>query len=101
MPPTGKLKPEQIEVLAEWVRMGAPWPDELAPAPGVSVAKQEALKHWAWQPLSRKVTPPSPKDAALGGGDDRSLHPGQAEAKGLRPVGDADKRTLLRRVTST
>jgi hypothetical protein len=26
MPPTGKLKPREIEALAEWVKMGAPWP---------------------------------------------------------------------------
>ena len=28
MPPAGKLPPEQIEQLAEWIRMGAPWPEE-------------------------------------------------------------------------
>jgi hypothetical protein len=26
MPPDGRLKPEQIKLLTEWVRIGAPWP---------------------------------------------------------------------------
>src|SRR5580693_9768477 len=30
MPPTGKLKPRDIAALAEWVKMGAPWPQEQA-----------------------------------------------------------------------
>src|ERR1700677_2541802 len=29
MPPTGKLKPREIEALVEWVKMGAPWPKEV------------------------------------------------------------------------
>src|SRR5580658_7774496 len=28
MPPTGKLRPREIEALVEWVKMGAPWPKE-------------------------------------------------------------------------
>lgn len=87
MPPTGKLKPEQIEVLAEWVRMGAPWPEELAPVP--SKAKQETLKHWAWQPVAKT----KPADGAI----DRFIL-AKLEEKGLSPSPEADKRTLLRRV---
>src|SRR5271154_851575 len=29
MPPTGQLKPREIEALVEWVKMGAPWPKEV------------------------------------------------------------------------
>src|SRR5262245_23293501 len=28
MPPWGKLEPEKIAVLEEWIRRGAPWPEE-------------------------------------------------------------------------
>ena len=37
MPPTGKLKDEEIEALKSWVKMGTPWPDTKAtatPSPG-------------------------------------------------------------------
>src|SRR5690242_13056748 len=30
MPPTGPLKPEQVEVVKRWVEQGAEWPDALA-----------------------------------------------------------------------
>lgn len=30
MPPTGALKPEQIEIIKNWIDQGAEWPDELA-----------------------------------------------------------------------
>jgi len=34
MPPTGKLKTAEIESLTQWVKMGAPWPNEkVRPAP--------------------------------------------------------------------
>ena len=32
MPPKGKLSDEAIQTLTRWVNMGAPWPDEPAPA---------------------------------------------------------------------
>ena len=34
MPPSGKLKSEQIAGLREWIRVGAPWPKQSANAPG-------------------------------------------------------------------
>jgi hypothetical protein len=32
MPPSGKLKDEEIAAIGEWIRMGAPWPPEKAAA---------------------------------------------------------------------
>jgi len=37
MPPTGKLKPEEIAALTAWVNMGAPWPDSGAGGQGSGV----------------------------------------------------------------
>ena len=34
MPPSGKLAADKIAALEKWVRMGAPWPNEAASAPG-------------------------------------------------------------------
>ena len=30
MPPTGSLRPEQIEIIKTWIDQGAEWPDDLA-----------------------------------------------------------------------
>jgi len=96
MPPWGKLKPEQIAALEQWVAQGAPWPDEpvpisVAPPPPAGPDRQA---HWAWQPV-RNPAPPS------GGAElseiDRFLHRG-LEKKRLNANPPADPATLLRRV---
>lgn len=102
MPPTGKLKPEQIEIFTEWVRMGAPWPEDAELAHDVAEVAQkkvrtEVLNHWAWKPVA-KPQPPQTKstswsDAAI----DRFIL-AKLEEKNLSPSPDADRRTLLRRV---
>jgi hypothetical protein len=102
MPPTGKLKPEQIDILTEWVRMGAPWPEETAPIPDAAAANrkrndEERRKHWAWQPVVKPV-PPTPKRASWATGDIDRFILAKLEEKGLTPSPDADRRTLLRRV---
>src|SRR5687767_6438652 len=39
-----KMPSEQIEALAEWVKIGAPWPDKDATKP---TALDEARRHWS------------------------------------------------------
>ena len=39
MPPTGRLKAEEIAAIREWVGMGAPWPAEKAKAAEAGAAK--------------------------------------------------------------
>ena len=59
MPPTGKLKDEQIAVLTEWVKLGAPWPDE-APVRVVEKGPKitdEDRAWWAYQPVARVAVP--------------------------------------------
>jgi hypothetical protein len=59
MPPWGKLKPDQIEALEEWVRRGAPWPTEAAPERAATEpdSRAQAKKHWAWQPIQSRQPP--------------------------------------------
>lgn len=101
MPPEKQLSPEEIADLTKWIADGAAWPKVEIPVElGKHTADYEKLKkeHWAWQPLIA-VKPPAVKDSAWVRDDvDRFILAG-LEAQNLRPVGDADKVDLIRRVT--
>jgi len=102
MPPKTMLEDEEIDLLIEWVQMGAPWPDEPAPSAEYKpvdvfdLAKRKA-EHWAWQPV-RATQPPAVQRA------DWPLNPvdqfilARLEREGLNPAPEADKRTLIRRL---
>ena len=99
MPPSGKLPADEIAMLAKWVEMGAPWPEQtvkpiVATEGGVLTA--ERLRHWAWQPL--KVAEPLAVTEA-----DRKRNPidrfvlAGLSTKKMKPNPPADRRTLIRR----
>ena len=103
MPPEksgGKLPANVIADFEAWVKMGAPDPREGAAA--VVVAKKEidfnkAREFWAYKV---PVTPAAPvvADRQWPRTDlDRFILAG-LEAKGLKPVADADRRNLIRRL---
>ncbi|WP_165251017.1 DUF1549 domain-containing protein [Paludisphaera soli] len=101
MPPKKKLTEEQVADLTRWVADGAAWPAEAVAAsqstPDEKYAKLRA-EHWAWQPLKATAVP-EVRDASWPRGDvDRHIL-AKLEQQGLTPVGDADKTTLIRRVT--
>ncbi len=102
MPPKKMLDDVEIDLLIEWVRMGAPWPDEPAPAatydPAAvfNLAKRKS-EHWAWQPV-RAVAPPSVKRADWPYGSIDQFILSRLEQEGLQPGSDADRRTLIRRL---
>jgi hypothetical protein len=105
MPPKkegGKLPEETIAKFEQWIRMGAPDPrggDAVAMKP---IAKREwdpvkAKEFWAFQ-LPKAQQPPAVKDSAWPRSDvDRFILAAQEAAK-LKPVADADRTTLIRRV---
>jgi len=95
MPPEGKLKEQEIAALARWVELGAPWPTEPLGAPA---APGSAKDLWSLRPL-RASEPPTAADPAWNQTEiDRFLHAAHLTQE-ISPVGLADKRTLLRRVT--
>ncbi len=101
MPPKAKLPAAVIADLEAWVKMGAPDPrsKETAVAPrktGINVA--EARKFWSLRPVA---DPPVPalKDRGRARNAIDHFILARLEARGLRPVPEADKRTLIRRVT--
>ena len=102
MPLEGKhLNDEQVETLTKWIKDGAVWPAVRVPGSlGKPKPEYEKLKkeHWAFQPLT-KPTIPAVNDAAWARDDVDRFLLAKLEAKGLKPVADADKIALLRRVT--
>ncbi|MDP3069188.1 MAG: PSD1 and planctomycete cytochrome C domain-containing protein [Opitutaceae bacterium] len=99
MPPKeegGKLAPEKIAALEEWVRLGAPDPRTGGKAHPTDIAA--ARKHWAFQPVAKRA-PPAVKHRAWVRTPVDAFVLAQLEAKKLAPAAPADPRTLLRRVT--
>ncbi len=100
MPPKGKLAKHEIALFEKWVRMGAPDPRTggRTPSPAKRVIDIEAGRaYWAFRPLWRGEAPkvknvkwaPTPVDQFI---------VAKLEAKGLKPVGRASRRQLIRRV---
>src|SRR5207237_929031 len=99
MPPKGKLPASVLADFEAWVTMGAPDPRDGKPAAGVRVIDlEEGRKFWSFQP-PRKSEPPKVKDTAWAKDDIDCFLLGAMEAKGLKPVGAAAKRELIRRIT--
>lgn len=100
MPPKGKLTRDQISNMRLWVKAGAPWPGATT-GPGKTLATTSVPSGqtlWSFQ-APRQVAPPQVKDESWCRSPiDRFLLAG-LEAKGLKPAPEADRRTLLRRVT--
>lgn len=100
MPPKQKLSDEQISDLTKWVKDGAAWPEVRVAVPSKPDARYEKTRkeHWAWQPLSRP-TVPTVKDTHWADSDVDRFVLAKLESKGLKPVADAPREILLRRVT--
>jgi hypothetical protein len=97
MPPKSRLEDHEIQALQEWIKMGAPDPRTVdASARGGSAHREIAQRHWAYQPI-QSPTPPEVADSAWAHHSiDRFIF-AALEKRGLHPVEEADKRTLLRR----
>ncbi len=107
MPMGGKLKDQEIEDLAAWVKAGANWPESAAPVvnpkAGEYVITPEQRAFWSFQPLKTIPAPAPPVPAAMGAGwaktDIDRFVLAKLEHEGMKPVAAADKRTLIRRAT--
>jgi mono/diheme cytochrome c family protein len=84
MPPASvpkTLSPDQIELLGQWIDEGAQWE-----------------KHWSFEPVGRVALPEVEDSAWPRNGIDHFVL-ARLEREGLTPSAEADKRTLIRRVT--
>ncbi|MGB7345443.1 MAG: PSD1 and planctomycete cytochrome C domain-containing protein [Pirellulaceae bacterium] len=99
MPPKYKLADAEIDVLETWVQMGAP-----DPRIGTNVVKQAGIDwqkgkaHWAFQPITNP-TLPAVKDTDWSRDDLDRFILAKIEAASIKPVADANRFALIRRVT--
>jgi hypothetical protein len=98
MPPRGKLPDSEVAVLEKWVRMGAPDPrTEPTFTKPVRPGFAAGRSHWSFRPIIVPSIPRVKNDSWPLSAVDRFIL-AKLESKGLSPVSDADKPTLLRRV---
>ena len=101
MPKGGKLTPEDVQNLAEWVRMGAPWPRSrplLVTSGAPFKISPEQRSFWSFQPLKMPATT-QVRDSHWPKTNIDRLVLAKLEAKGIAPAPAADRRTLIRRAT--
>ena len=100
MPPKGKLPDEVVADFVKWVEQGAPDPRN---APAKAIARREidieaGKRLWCFKPIVSPI-PPVVKIVSWPTSDLDRFILAKQEAAGLRPVGDADRATWLRRVS--
>lgn len=99
MPPTGKLPAEEITLLTEWVRRGAPHPaDAAAPVTKAKIDFAAGRQFWSFQRPGRHAAPV----VNLKGWARQAIDPfvlGTLEQSGLQPAPEADRRVLIRRAS--
>ena len=103
MPPKSRLPDAEIRIFVDWIKMGAPWPKDLTPAPTPVRSdkfplEQRRREHWAWKAVQ---DPPLPEvsDADWPRDSVDYFVLVQLENRGLTSAGDADRATLLRRLS--
>jgi hypothetical protein len=94
MPPKKKLKLEQIDALALWIKNGAAWPANR------TIADADAWKrHWAFQPIRRPIVPGVRSQESGVSNPIDAFVAAKRQAAGLSGSPEADRRTLLRRLS--
>lgn len=99
MPMGGRLKDQEIQDLAAWVKAGAVWPESAKVATGNKgeyVIRPEQRAFWSFQPLKKPPVPPASDWAKTE--IDRFVI-AKLQEQGLKPVKSASRRTLIRRAT--
>ena len=110
MPKGGKLSAAEVADLVQWVKDGAYWPAPertkgeptknatAAPKAPAYVITAEQRRFWSFQPL-HSAAPPIVHEAAWPRNEIDRFLLARLEKEGLKVAPDADRRTLLRRVT--
>ena len=97
MPPKEKMPVAEIEILRKWIAAGAPWSANVAKARKPEKKITDADRAWwSFQPVKVGAVPPA--DAGCRNEIDQFIH-ARLKSEGLAPAPEADRRTLLRRLT--
>jgi len=96
MPPKGsRLTSEQVGVIRAWIDQGADWPDD-----SDATAEADPRDWWSLRPLARPVPPvPRPEDAGRVRNPVDAFVLAKVREQGLIPSSEADRRTLIRRLS--
>ncbi|WP_164102842.1 PSD1 and planctomycete cytochrome C domain-containing protein [Candidatus Laterigemmans baculatus] len=100
MPPEGKLPQEEIDLLVDWVQRGAPFPPsaEAAERPDGQIDFEAGREFWSFQPVAEQ---PLPEVTDPGWARRRidAFVLSAMEREGLQPAPEADRATLIRRLS--
>ncbi len=98
MPPAGPaLAAREVGILRAWIDQGVVWPESAAStAPKLSA--DEKRRHWAFQPVKRPGEPAVRQRAWVRNPIDAFIL-ARLEGEGIAPSLEADRATLLRRVS--
>lgn len=92
MPPGKQLAPAEIAAIEKWIGAGVPMPDSMLKM------KRRGADHWAFQP-PKKAPMPAVRDAKWARTPLDRFILARLDAANLKPSPEADRATLLRRVS--
>jgi hypothetical protein len=103
MPPSGKLPQAEIDILTQWVKLGAPWtPGDEGPGAdepaehGPPQVNAETKKFWSFQPVKRPEVPKVANQGWVANAIDAFILE-RLEKAGLTPAPPASRLALMRR----
>ncbi len=91
MPPTGKLKDTELAVIRDWIKDGARWPEK------TGAKKANGPVWWSFEPV-KAVAVPAVASSWIQNDVDRFVL-AKLNEKGMKPAAEADRRTLIRRLS--
>ncbi len=106
MPPEGKLKDEEIQLLKTWIEQGAYWPEEAEEEVKAGLPKHAdgsldyqaiSAQHWSYKPIELPAIPAAPEGQSLSN-IDRFIVAKLAE-KNLTLSPQASQHVLMRRIS--
>ena len=92
MPPAGPLPPDEVAVLSAWIANGATWGEASKPS------ERATGTHWSFQPI-RRADPPEIAGRAWARNPIDRFVLAKLESEGIEPSAEANRRTLIRRVS--
>ena len=101
MPLTGEpITLDQIGLLRAWIDQGAPWggAEDGVGTDATELAESGPYEHWAFNPIHPTKPPAVENEAWIRNPIDRFVL-AELEAKGIEPSPEADRRTLIRRLS--